>query len=387
MTLFVQHGYGKSDKLEQLARHMAVDGVVLSPKDESPQTLRQTAKDALTDSLTLLVDPQTYMYSTEPQGSGRCHADNGLPTSRVSWAQDAGAVSRLVDAVGQLNADLGATRWVAPAPLQNLFVDEMTPLALQYARTASGAWPEGSVYASLVIDQHAFADWSAIERWLTEATTLEVSGFYLIVTKSSSAYPPAAWEPVHLANYLRLIYVLAEVADFDVVLGYADYEGVLGLACGASAMASGWSYSLRQLCPERWKVIQDGGAPPVSRVNMERLWSPVRAQADAEPVFESDLADMAFSERELAAFAESGFELDRPTAQLAHLRVLADRVAIVDGADGVDEKLLVVETSLDAASASIGALNAEGYFTGEPYLGRVDALRSALSSFRSAEGV
>lgn len=386
MTLYIQHGYGKSDKIDNLASMSEVGGVVLSPKDEAHPTLRATAESARGLGLRVLVDPQSYIYSTEPAGFGRNHESNHLPTARISWAQDAAAVTGLVEAVGGLNDELATDVWIAPAPLQSFFVDEMTPLALQYARTAAGSWRGNPIYASLVIDQHAFASWETAERWLTAATTLDVQGFYIVIAKSTSSYPQPAWDAGFLANFLRLVYILTEVAGFEVVLGYTDVEGALGVAVGATAMSTGWSYSLRQLCPDRWKTVQEGGAPPVSRVNMERIWSPVRAEADAAPVFDSAHRDMAFTPREIEEYEGTAFKLDRPTAQVRHLEVLARRIGEVAAAGDVSSRLDLVAARLDSATTVIRALNQQGFLTGEPYYGRVDAMRQALIRFRSAEG-
>jgi hypothetical protein len=386
MTFYVQHGYGKGDKIETLATRTEVSGVILSPKDENAASLDATARSARLSGLGLMVDPQTYMYSTEPPGSGRCHAMNGLPTRRVSWAQDAKDVTGLVESVGALNARLNASAWISPTPLQTLFVDEMTSLSLQYARTAASAWAGQEVYASLVVDQSAFANWEMIERWLTEATTLNVTGFYLVVAKTRSTYPAAAWDTIQLANYFRLVYVLTEISGYELVLGYSDYEGPLGIASGATAMASGWSYSLRQLSPERWKVAQAFGAQPVPRLNLKRLWTPIRAQADAEPIFTSTYASEAFAASELADFTANGFEFDRPTAQTRHLIAMAERVDELSSLNSIGDRLDLATHQLTEASSTIRKLNDKGFLTGEPYLGRVDALKNALIAFRSAEG-
>src|SRR5688572_33389890 len=107
---------------------------------------------------------------------------------------------------------------------------------MQYARTTVEAAPNSEVFASVVVEEAGLADWKVIEDWLDIATELEVRGIYIVVSRHGDAYPEA-WKNPLLENLLRLIHRLV-AADFRVVLGYADIEGLAAVALGAG-MATG----------------------------------------------------------------------------------------------------------------------------------------------------
>ena len=81
------------------------------------------------------------------------------------------------------------------------------------------------------------ADWDRIA-WLDVLTTLDVAGFYLVVGRRKAVYPPMPWERGNLFNLLRTIFTLSVVNEYEVVWGFADVDGLMGLAAGADAIAA-----------------------------------------------------------------------------------------------------------------------------------------------------
>jgi len=341
MSLYIQHGYGKANRITTLAAEPGTEGVILSPGDEDVVALADTGRQAGNAKLSVLLDPQTYIYSLSPAGAARKHADHDLDFGRVHWSQDAGAVAGQVQRVEEANTAVGISGLkIAPTCLQSTFADVWTPLALQYARTASAAWGSSNTLATLAIDEAALSDWRAIADWLDVATTVDVAGFYLLVARQRGGYPQLPWEPSRLTNLLRLIYNLSVVNEYTVIWGYSDIDGLLGLGAGANGIGSGWHYTLRSFTPGKWQPsTSTGGRPPAARVYLSRLWAPVRAEVEAASLYRSRFRDELFSPTLIQRFADRDFSTwTRSEAQEHHLSMLSRVGSRVSGEATVSDR-------------------------------------------------
>lgn len=383
MTFYIQQGYGKGMKLPAVLNGGHLGGVILSPGDEDSRALGDTAKWTRDNDLNVLIDPQTYLYSTQPSGRGRNHESHGLGFDGLSWAQDAQSISAHVDQVGRLNAAVNPDgRWIAPGPLQDSFADIWTPLSVQFARTASQAWGPDRTVATLAVDEAGLSDWLSMERWLNVATSLPVRGFYLLISRGSTNYPPTPWAPPKLSNLLRLIHALSELNDFEVTWGFTDFEGLLGLAVGADAMGAGWSYTLRQFSSSKWMSPANGGRAPAVRTHLKRLWSVPRAETETAPLFQSRLRERIFTPSEIAHFASTPFdELSRVDAQVEHMVALSSRAATLSAESDAAARVGAVMNSLEKAIEHWDSIGATGLLADPSYRNRVVAYREALAMF------
>ena len=196
MSFYLQHGYGKGQKIQNLDAAGNLTGVILSPSDESGASLKLTV-DACNDmAIRVLLDPQTYIYSATPPGSPKRHVDFGLDFGSLHWSQDAASVGEIVAAVEKAHSELGIfDTLVAPTVIQPGFNDVWTPLALQYARTSAKQWGSERTLVTLALEQQSLASWPQIDDWLDIATTLDVRGFYILVNRPQPGYPAPAWSP------------------------------------------------------------------------------------------------------------------------------------------------------------------------------------------------
>lgn len=386
MTFYIQHGYGKGQKMQDVLNDGHLSGAILSPGDEESATLTATAKGLFEKGIDVLVDPQTYLYSTRPPGRGRNHDSHGIEFRGLSWAQDAQSIASHVEQIGHLNASINADgRWIAPGPLQASFSDIWTPLSVQFARTASQAWGATRTIATVAVDEAGLADWHALERWLDAATTLPVRGFYLLVSRPSTVYPATPWDPIKLVNLLRLIHVLAELNEFEVIWGYSDFEGLLGLAAGATSMATGWSYTLRQFSSAKWISPPSGGRAPAVRTHLRRLWATPRAEAETAILFASDQRAAVFSPDEIEFFERTPFEvINRVSAQVDHMNALATRADWLSRQQSVATRVSEVSASLERAIALWDSVRSSGLVPDPTYRSRVVAWRDSLVRFADA---
>lgn len=391
MNLYLQHGYGKASKMNDLAAAGALRGVILSPGDEGASTLARTAADARRLGLRVYVDPQTYVYSTRPKGLGRKHEEHGIQFDELHWSQDVNSLMRQIHAVGKLHQSINPHGgWIAPTVMQNSLEDVWTSTAFQLARTASSEWGKERTIATLAIDESALDTWRHVDEWLDVATTLEVRGFYILVGRSNATYPPVAWSAERLANLLRLIYVLTQLNDYEVCWGYSDSEGLLGISAGASALAAGWNYSLRQFKPSKWQPTErkGGGAQPIPRFYVQQLWSPILAVGEAENIRASALTERVLTSTEIAQIdARPGESFGVLDAQMQYLCGLSHQASRVAEHQGVGARLDFVQGALRKATERFAEIDAAGIPLERRYSGRVRAMAEAVGRFRGAESV
>ena len=383
MTMYVQHGYGKGDKVHRLLQEGNASGVVLSPADETADRLATTAAGARGFGAAVILDPQLYV-STIPDGAARRHEDNSLDFSRVRWSAGAELVHTHVKQVIDLNHRVGTTAVIAPAPLQMAFLDTWASMTFQYARETMRL-AEKPTYVSVVVDESALADWNPIAQWLNEVTTLDCEGFYLVIARRDRPYPQI-WESTLLTNLLRIVYRLGVLNRYTVIWGFTDVAGLLSLAAGAGAFGCGWFYSLRNFTSAKW-IPKKGGGVPTARVLSPGFLSPVEALGEGGPIARSSVGEIAFPARELRSRLSNDEPIPVGEARLQHLQALG-RMAADLGSEGparstsdvlglverVDEILAAAQAGLTEAER-LGIALATRYHTG------VNQFRQALNSF------
>jgi hypothetical protein len=386
MSFFVQHGYGKADKLHRLADRGHITGAILSPADETRSTLAQTVRDMRARGIATGLDPQTYVYSITG-AVARCHDEFGLDFGPLNWGSlDARAVARHVASVVEANRQLaidGPT--IAPTVRQLSFADPWTPFAIQYAReTLSAAAPQ-TVFASLLIEEAGLSDWTAIRQWLDVATTLDVAGFYIVFGRRGNY--PTAWDSGLLTNALRLVYRLAVLNEFRVWVGYADAWGLGAIAMGADVMASGWSYRQRNFVAERW-VPAGGGSAASPRVTSQTLLSPLLAIGEADVACRStqaaDVLDDPFLRRRIADAAASW---TNPEGQVQHLETLSRLTAEIEAAGDVASRLDLLASRLNSSTNLMQSLSREGVALAGVHGRAIASIATAIGNARRAEGI
>lgn len=380
---YIQHGYGKSNKIEMVNVSGTVAGVILSPTHEDIGALTNTVGLCRDLGLRVMLDPQSYIYSTRPQGAARHHATHGIELTSMQWSASAATVGQHLAAVQSANRDISVeSPLIASAPFNQNLTDYWIPASLQYARTATDLWQDTTVFATVAVSQTALSDWNQVVDWLDALTTLDVAGFYLVVDRGSQPYPPGPWDPRILANILRAIHTLTCINEYELVWGYADVDGILGIAAGATGVASGWSYGLRQFNVSRYSEDRTGGATPVPRLYLDRIFADVRNN-EATDIFQNSVGRELLSPVLPDEFPDGIFEsLTNPRAQVQHLVELSLAVNDVAVSGNIEQRVALVEERVGIGIEILNRLSQTGLTLDPRYLSRLASYREALALFR-----
>ncbi|MXY09739.1 MAG: hypothetical protein F4Z00_10070 [Acidimicrobiaceae bacterium] len=381
MTFWIQHGFGKASKIETVARTGLLSGVVLSPADEELATLTSTARMIHGLGVSSLLDPQLYVH-TISGGVARCHESNGLDFGEISWFVSPGEIADHVSEVVATNQHLSMEEIIAPTPYQVSFGDVWTPLSLQYAR-ATISEADRPVYVSLVAEDSAFSDWEQTQRYMDALTRLDATGIYLIVGTSGRTYP-LQWEPERLANILRVIHTLSVYNEYDVLWGYSDIAGLLGVAVGATGAATGWYHSLRMWTTGKW-VPQSGGRQANPRILVQSLLSAIGRTDEAIGIARSREGARVFpdSDERRGLVREDTWGIADSWDQ--HLDAMARLHQSLDEDADVSERVVDVQQRLDSAVELIDDLTGAGVYMDAAHRRRLLALTEAVQRFVADE--
>lgn len=265
MSLYAQQGYAKTGKIESALSSGYIDGVILSPRDEIPINLENYTKSLAQMSIKkeILFDPQFYATTILPVKKGYLdrytYYDKleGLSRSSFSPSKIREYVKKCLD----YQMTLPLTRLIAPSIHFDSFQDSWSQIVLSMAQESIdyhaqliGAPP---LLLSLVFSETALVSTEAINEFLDAVSILDTKGFYILV-RCNSPLSQAQMSQNSLEKLLYFIYILSEINQFEVIVGYSDIVSILYQAVGANATACGWTNTTRQFTFSRFQPSTGG---------------------------------------------------------------------------------------------------------------------------------
>jgi len=395
MSVYAQHGYGKGSKIERaLAEHL-LEGVFLSPRDETIDNLVSLVAGLRKDhpEASVLLDPQTYASIVASARDGHLGEypfyRPGLTRRDLSRPGD---LRKLAQSVLDYQRTLGTTRLLAPTICFDDFRDPWSQIAISLASEALELAPRPAsprMLLSLVIAETAFGNREGVEEFLDLITSLDAEGFYLVVKRESASYQ-ATFKPDRLAHLLYFVYVLSQINGFEVVCGFSDLVGTLLHAVGAAHTASGWFSSTRQFTLGRFEPATGGRRPRPRYTSAPLLNSILVSELDV-------LAELGVLRNALSVTAEDHVfaTASRPgstpwppeASALHHWRVLS-RLATQVGRGSTSERLEGCSTMINNARGTYSALQRRGAVFGwSSNAAHLEDWTEAIRSFRALAGV
>lgn len=315
MSILAQCGYGRSDKIEQGLTAGFIDGVIMSPRDENKDRLEMTIPQWGKDypKANVLFDPQFYAatisapkdghlseydYYNNNCGRGRTH----FSPSRISrYVQD--CLNYQFDTFGDNLSYL-----ISPTILFDDFRDYWSQVAINLAVESTDYHIKLSkpppLLISIVVSETALHSLDAVEEFLDVLTELEADGFYLIIRRNASTLQNAM-EPSSFARFMYMCYVLAEINEYTVIVGYSDWHSFLLESVGVNFTASGWYQNLRQFSMARF-LPPTGGRRPRKRYSSLPLLSSPLINTELQDIFMAGLLNTVLTGSENDAVLSNG---------------------------------------------------------------------------------
>jgi hypothetical protein len=279
MPFLVQAGH-EQFYLPELIRNNDLEGIILQIAHGGPGNVAALRSQGAL----VLVDPQTYKLA-DPNVSltRRMEEQPFVPLwSGEAGLRDAARRAAFVEKTLEAEVEMGASDLISPYVL----VEDATGRALEYtlemaedARKIAGG--SRRVWAGIFVAGSELKRQRRREQLLNSVTSSSIDHCYLVVDPEQAGNGPISDE--HLIGALRHVVQVLESNDIRVMLGYSDPVGLLLMADGLSAFASGVRASLRRLRMAAQRRGGGGGRTPYARYYVPALMNFVRVDTELRP--------------------------------------------------------------------------------------------------------
>ncbi len=299
MSIYAQHGYGKSTKIDEGLKKGYINGVIFSPRDEKPDNIKTYLETLSRDykDIDLLFDPQVYASTLHAPRDGYLpeypYYKNNLSRKDLRFSE----ISQIVEKTLNYQSSLNLTKIISPTISFSSFQDVWSEISNNLAEESINQYEKANfstpLLISLIIDEEAFKDKSYMDEFLDIVTTYEAKGFYLIINRKHPQYSPQ-FEDQKLNNIMYFIYSLRIINEFEIIAGYTDLVGILFHALDVSSTACGWFNGLRQFTFDRF-LPSTGGKRPNPRYTSLPLLNTIQLRPDLHTIFENNYLNEVLS--------------------------------------------------------------------------------------------
>lgn len=267
--ILCQEGYRPGTKITSALSLGLIDGAILTPRYHNPAELGATIESLLSarQDAYVLVDPEFHLGAVDGDKVGKL-TEYAHYHDELDWRSfSASRVARYVEEVFAFQSELPLTRLISPGvPIRALRDwNGSAALSLYDESIKQLGQPEARdrLLLALVLGDELFQNKDDVDDLLNALTVLDCRGFYITVDRQNNS--DTLWcgsgQDTALGNYLYLIHALS-INGFEVICGYTDFNGVLMLGAGASAVASGWFKKQRLFDSGRYVPVPPGGRAP-----------------------------------------------------------------------------------------------------------------------------
>ncbi len=389
MTLLAQHGWGKADKINTALDDGSISGLIVSPRDETPENAAALIASVASDypESMRLFDPLFHAGMITPASEGKLPAyDYYKPNLTRRDFIGAGKYAGYAADVLGYQYELDVTAIVSPTIELVNFGDSSAQIALQLADASSthhaGKSDNRPLLLSFLINENAMGSRDDLDAFLDAVTLMDADGFYLLMNRASSTHN-ALIEPERLAGLMYMVYILRLVNKLDVYCGYSDLIGLPLHAAGATSTACGWFGTLRRFTFKRFRPSR-GGQPARPRyLSTPALESILISELDQ--ISEAGLIDEFLSgtkyDTEFGKKPTYSVPWSNETAALHHWAALASKISKIEPM-AVEDALATVSDWIETAETVRSEADLHGVEFEPPSGDHLDMWRRAISQFR-----
>ena len=270
----IQDGHQAHTRVEPAIDAGDVGGVIWSLADETPANLDQVVAGEYMgrDGIVQAIDPQLYVAPLADANPKKLPDHDLFAVPMRPRDFSARNLVPLVEALIAFQVERPVTHLLSPTVAVSSMVDRWAGIAADLADTALDTWSavddDRPLLLSVAIRQSLLADPDNVDALLDELTAYECEGFYLLIELNPRTDPAEA--AVLFERALYVVYMLAEVNEYTVWVGYAGLNGFAYRAVGAKAFAGGWWQKQNWWSPSHW-TAGGGGRAPRPRIYLESI--------------------------------------------------------------------------------------------------------------------
>lgn len=366
MTVFIQHSYGKSDKIVNSIKKDLTSGVIFSPKGESsPIKMRETIREYSEMGIKTYFDPHFQLGFIENCPDSKIK-DYSYYKSNLKYKDFVSPKMLLqhVNSCLDFQKDLSVSGLISPTCIIENFDDKWCGVAMQMAQGSLEYVNENNVselYVTFVISDNAFlGSKDSLDDFITTITSFDnLDKIYLIINKSLDAYSQQM-ESEKLQNILYLIYSLSIWNNIKIICGYSDIIGLMYLSSGAEVITTGWSQKSRFFCRGNYKEMH-GGSLPKPRYMSLPLLNSINITPELDQIKTFGLLDRVLSGTEY-----DNLIIQTPVAEnwaqvsfyhhINSLNICSEKLLSYE----VDKRIEIIQTNIEKAIKLYNELKAIG---------------------------
>lgn len=393
MQLLAQHGFGKTDKVEQGLSDGSIDGVVMSPRYESPANLKSWVSSLRTEypKAFVSIDPQFYVGAVSGASEGRLPEYPYFRTDlrkRDFVARNSIRTSVVSTLDYQLN--LAPDRLMAPTVYIDSLDGAWSQIAFSLMDEAQSYHRDLATNIPLILPLcineeilHSGSDFDELLDTLTSQT--EAKGFYVMVSQGSSAVDPSMSRE-HLGCLMYMTHVLSAINNLETHVAYSSFIAVPMSAIGATSCACGWFNSLRRfsvadLIPRRGSRAREkysSGRLLASILRSPELTDMARVLGPSEIFSHTAYDDDLMKHIDTAAWGPRN-------SALHHWAVLRQLVHAMDDQPDLESRLKLLSIMIADAKSRYVRYNTSGSLRLETSFAHLDEWSAAIGVFRELQ--
>lgn len=217
MSLYLQHGHGKSTRIADAHNDGSATGVIFSPRNEKIDNLNNYISELRTlGSLDVMLDPQFHISTVSPPKDRYLPEDYGYYQAGRTTRDFTGAqmIQTYARETLEFQDAMDVDRFVSPTVIVSTFSDRWSQIALQLADAScdhhGGMASPKPLLLSFVISEAAFDSRVEVDQFLDELTTWDATGFYICIVRDEATYNQK-FDPDRFAHLMYATYVLGEL--------------------------------------------------------------------------------------------------------------------------------------------------------------------------------
>jgi len=389
MTLLAQHGWGKAGKITTALNDDSVSGLIVSPRDETPENAHTLISSVARDhrESTRLFDPLFHAGLIPGANDGKLpEYEYYRPNLSRRDFIGASKYAKYASEVLGFQYGLEVSALISPTIELVNFGDSSAQISLQLADASvehhASQADKRPLLLSFLINENAMSSHDDLDAFLDAITIMEADGFYLMMNRASSTHNELI-EPDRLAGLMYIVYILRIVNSFDVYCGYSDLIGLPLHAAGATSTACGWFGTLRRFTFKRFRHSKGGRQPRPRYLSTPLLESILISELDQ--LYEAEIIDQFLSgtdyDADFATKSPYSVPWSGETPALHHWAALANKIDEIESLS-VEEALATIDDWLDTADALRSEAEGLGVSFEPPSGDHLDMWRRAIEQFR-----
>ena len=309
--IYIQNGPAWRPKVQEILKNDLAQGIIWDPREETLEKVDEIKKEIeKLNNIDNLVDNKWYYKQFQNSELRRLKNLDYIPSNLIDRAflRDSQQVENCIIKCFEYQNKYNVSKLLLPTIYISNFdvriIDKMFDMcdfALKY-KIDNNITKE--VYVSMVVQENAFNNMSEVNNFISDFGNFcsEIDGIHIVLDRDNNDSIRHNFNPTRLTNIMNFNYTLNN-AGYKIIYGYCGLESLMLIASGASAISTGWFYSLRKFNrQEKGLELYQGQGKHIKRYTSIKVLQEVKIQdvlINAYPEYKEKVYNVIVGDTEL----------------------------------------------------------------------------------------